>query len=239
MSTHMQDQNQGLSDFSIVRHYLKEHQAALQSGSDKVYPNLALVRVEKNYFLNKSGRLLDYGCGFGANLIHLAECGYSIDGIDTSKYALEKIASKLKQHPEIESRVALHLLAEEAIRLPFIDEMFDYIVCASVLSLLSSPTRIRRLMAEFQRILRVSGRIYLDVNGPNSRFAIAGKSPGGDIYELSNHQDAREVRRVYCPTSKGFADLVSAYFTIDTVGFSSHQIFNHQEEEFIICARKN
>ena len=50
--------------------------------SEKNYPSLELVRLEK-MFLNRSGiKVLEYGFGSGVNTIHLLRCGYHVTGID-------------------------------------------------------------------------------------------------------------------------------------------------------------
>ena len=64
---------------------------------------------------------------------------------------------------------------KEKQKLPFEDASFDYIVCASLLSLLSRKEIIINLLREFHRVIKVQGKLFLDINGINSEFAIYAK----------------------------------------------------------------
>lgn len=228
-----------LVDPANATHYTQEHIKAIKSGADKRYPNVNLVRVVGKYFDSNNGRLLDYGCGFGANLIHLLERGYTIDAVDTSEYALQRITQKLGAYPQIASHANLHKMDANSERLPFAAETFDYIVCASVLSLLSSPDRVQVLLGEFKRILKPGGKLYLDINGPESEFAVFGTPTGHDIYDFRGKSGQAESRMIYCPkTAEQFAELIKPFFIVDEVGFTAHRFFDYAEQEFIVCARK-
>ncbi len=59
--------------------------------NDLRYPNDVFVRCCYRYFGSGSVRnILDYGFGTGANLIHLAQLGYNLSGIEISEHALQK-----------------------------------------------------------------------------------------------------------------------------------------------------
>ncbi len=227
-----------LTDDVIVDFYKSSHIKHLKSGIDKRYPNLSLVRIAAHYFERKEGRLLDYGCGFGANLIHLLETGFNVNAIDTSPYAIEKIKTKLSDRPELRKKASLHVLDSAATSLPFEDNTFDFVVCSSVLSLLSTPERIQKLMEEFRRVMRPGAKAYLDINGPESMFAVPGKSLGNDVYEYRGRDGQGNPQMIYCPsTQEKFKALVEPYLLVDEVGYHAHQFFECDEQEFIICAR--
>ena len=84
-----------LSNSDVVKFYIDSQEKALAANADKIYPNLSMVRVVGKYFDNRKGKLLDYGCGFGANLIHLAKVGYHVTGADTSPHSKTAIEKKL------------------------------------------------------------------------------------------------------------------------------------------------
>ena len=67
-----------------------------KSGSDKNYPNIELVRLEKWFFNNKPGKLIEYGFGSGVNTRHMGRCGYSIYGVDATEGAIVKAKSKTR-----------------------------------------------------------------------------------------------------------------------------------------------
>ncbi|MBI4658318.1 MAG: class I SAM-dependent methyltransferase, partial [Verrucomicrobia bacterium] len=107
---------------------------AFEGGSDKRFPSLDLVRLEKWFFGAKPGRVLDYGCGSGTNLIYLLELGYAVDGADASAAAIRLVGRKLSARPELRDRANLTHIGAATRRLPYKDQTFDYLICFSVLS---------------------------------------------------------------------------------------------------------
>lgn len=211
--------------------------AAYAAGSDKKYPNLDLVRLEQWYFKRAPGRLLEYAFGCGENLIHMLECGYSVDAVDASIEAKRLVERKLAQRPEFSSRVRLMHLPSAAERLLYDDAQFDYVTCMSVLSLLGSRERAQCLLREFRRVMRPGAKLIVDINGPESDFAHYARPLGHDVYETRGLRGDEPPHRSYCPeNAHAFAEIVRPFFSIDDVGYSSHKYFQSEIEEFIICA---
>jgi ubiquinone/menaquinone biosynthesis C-methylase UbiE len=224
-----------LTESSAVRYY----DDTAGAGSDKRYPTINLVRLEHRHFEHKPGRLLEYAFGTGCNLIHLLECGHTIDALDTSENAARVVAAKLDKRPDIKERATLHVLKDGADRLSFDDETFDYVNCMSVLSLLGSPQRIDLLLAELKRVLKPSGKIIADINGPESVFSTFGEHSGNDIYMFGGNSESGVTFPCYCPAKQEpFVELMAQYFTVDDVGFTAHRIYDFVEQEFIVCAHK-
>ena len=228
-----------LSNSDVVKFYIDSQEKALAANSDKIYPNLSMVRVVGKYFDNRKGKLLDYGCGFGANLIHLAKVGYHVTGADTSPHSKTSIEKKIKLINNISDRVELITINKEQPKLPFEDASFDYIVCASLLSLLSKKEIIINLLREFHRIIKVQGKLFLDINGINSEFAIYAKKLEKELYEYRGKDQNSDAMEVVClESADNFKQLVSSVFKVDEVGITSHRFFDYAEEEYIICAQK-
>lgn len=217
---------------------VKRWDRTFNSGSDKRFPSLELVRLEQWYFEGKPGRVLDYGCGSGVNLIYMLERGYQCDGVDASKEAVRLVETKLKQRADIRPRATLKHIGPEATRLPFDDETFDYVICVSVLSLLATPERVSRLLQEFNRVMKPDGKAILDINGPDSEFASKGKPIGDDVYEYVGGPEEIPIQ-CYCPLDEGrFVKLLEPYLRIEDVGFSAHRYMNREIFEYIACVRK-
>ena len=209
---------------------------AIASGSDKRYPSLDLVRLEHWFFEHKPGLLLDYGCGSGVNTIHLLECGHRVDGIDASIEAVKVVERKLAKRPDIRDRLTLKHLPVDAEQVPYPDGVFDYVVCVSVLSLLASRERVKRLLAEFSRMMKPGAKIIADINAPEADFARGMKHLGNDVYLYEGGGEGAVP--TYCPTEKRFHELVNEYFNIDDVGFTAFKYMHSAITEYIVCAHK-
>src|SRR3989344_9265596 len=81
-----------------------------RKGYDKKYPNLDLVRLERWYFKQKQGKVLDYGFGVGVNLLHMLECGHHVEGIEASPEAKRIVENKLLQRPDLKQEQTLPCL---------------------------------------------------------------------------------------------------------------------------------
>lgn len=226
-----------MSDNNLVHPEIQQvWNAAFEGGkNDKQYPSLDLVRLEKWHFGGKGkGRVLEYACGTGTNLIHLLKCGYQVDAIDASPNAISMTSRKLDALPDFKARATLQVIDVSATRLPFEDASFDYVNCMNVLSLLASPARVAALLKELQRVMKSGARIILDINGPQADFAAKAKPLGDDVYLFG-----QPPVPTYCPqTAEKFAKIVEPWFVIDDVGFTHHRYCGSEIQEFIVCGHK-
>lgn len=208
-------------------------------GSDKSFPNLDLVRLEKWFFGSSPGKLLEYGFGCGVNLLHLLECGYDVDAVDASIEAKKFVASKISKKPALQSRVRLHHISAEAGRIDFPEKTFDQVVCISVLSLLGSRQSVDLLLQEFARVMKPKAKIILDINGPESDFARQSEFLGEGVYVYRGSAGKESPIRCYCPSdADAFASQVASHFAVDDIGYSGHRYFQSHIQEFIVCAHK-
>ena len=211
---------------------------AFEAGSDKRFPSLELVRLEKWHFASKPGRVLDYGCGSGVNLIYLMEVGYEVDGFDTSTEGLRVVERKLAQRPDLGSKATLKRITASDDRLPAEDGTYDYVICFSVLSLLSTKERVSRVLAEFARVMKPGAKGIFDINGPVGDFAKAGTSVGDDVYEHEGG-DNDITFRAYCPQDpKTFAKLLEPHFRLDDMGYYAYGYMGADTYEFIACVTR-
>lgn len=224
--------SESLVDPQVAEKWRREHETT----TDKRYPSIDLVRLERWYFGGKPGRLLEYGFGAGPNLIHLAECGHTIDAVDISEAARRRVEAKLAQRPGLGARVAFHILKGDEDRLPFADSAFDYVNCLSVLSLLGSRPRALRLLREFHRCMKPGAKLLIDINAPNSEFARNMERRPDDVYMFKDKDGAAVP--TYCPDEQGFYKLVGEVFTIRDRGYSAHKYLDREITEYIACCQK-
>jgi len=122
------------------------------------YPNEELIRfIARSFFkIPKSGRkeirVLELGCGQGANLWFLAREGFDTYGIDISASAIEKAGQTLKDW-NIES---VNLDVQDITDLCFPDAFFDVIVdCSAVCNV--SFTDHKKVYRSVHRLLKKDG----------------------------------------------------------------------------------
>jgi len=145
---------------------------------DLQYPSDVFVRLCHRLLDPKtSRRVLDYGFGTGANLLHLARLGFSMTGVEVSAHALAKTADRLaKQDLHADLR-----LIEAGTSLPFADETFDVVVSWQVLYY-NDWTSLRCAVAELNRVLRQGGLFVCSTCAPGDVSMTLSDDLGGGLY---------------------------------------------------------
>lgn len=222
----------------VVSSNVEKYEDVYRSGYDKLYPTLDLVRLEAWYLKKQPGRVLDFACGTGVNMMHMLRSGHSVAGVDAAQESIKLVQKKLDASPDFANKAVLKHLSSQDTKLPFQDNEFDYVVCMSVLSLLESKKRIATLIHEFLRVLKPGGRMIVDINGPESEFSKNGRFLNEDTFEYTLRKNHNEPLICYCPKSKeAFAKLFDK-FIVDELGHTSFSYCGHDSYEFIACVRK-
>ncbi len=211
-----------------------------KKGSNKDFPSLELVRLDKIFFgSKKKSQLLEYGFGSGCNTIYLLNQGYHVTGIDISKHALLHTKKKIKKFKGLSKNVDLKILDLKSSKLPFKNESFDFIVAMSVLSLLGSQKKVELLLKEFKRILKNDGKVILDINDQSSEFSKGYKKLKNNVFLFKPNKKGFLPTKCFClPNLSSFKKIVSKYFYVNDAGYSAHEIFGRRINEWIISATK-
>jgi ubiquinone/menaquinone biosynthesis C-methylase UbiE len=122
------------------------------------YPGEELIRFVARNFYSKHNRkdikILEVGCGSGANLWYLAREGFKTYGFDGSSVAIEKAENFLKKE-----NLTADLKQGDALNLPYDDAMFDAVLdveCLYANSLVDTSV----ILKEIYRVLKPGGLIY-------------------------------------------------------------------------------
>lgn len=158
------------------------------------YPPEELVRFVARSFYKapdrKAVRLLEVGCGTGANLWYAAREGFSVTGVDGSAVALEEARRRFAAEG-----LAGEFLACDAAALPFPDASFDGAFEVACLYSNPEPDALR-MVAEVRRVLKPGGLFF-------SKTFMAGTTglpPDRGVVRLAAESD---LPRLY----PGFASL--------------------------------
>lgn len=114
----------------------------------RIGPRMSLSSVEQS-----PPRLLEVGCGTGANLLAAIDRGYSCVGIDFSPSAL--LAAK--ETFDISNRATFAV--GEAERIPFQDRSFDVVIDRAALTH-QPPAALKASLREVARVLRPGGYFF-------------------------------------------------------------------------------
>jgi SAM-dependent methyltransferase len=144
----------------------------LARGYRAKYPNESLIRFmvgSYNSELNRNKiRVLDIGCGPGANVWYLAKEGFSTYGIDGSPKAIQLCRDRLKNEG-----LAANISVGDIAELPYESEFFDAVVDVASIQH-NAPENIQIILDEVARVLVNGGRLfswvraYCDLNADNS-----------------------------------------------------------------------
>jgi SAM-dependent methyltransferase len=127
------------------------------------YPGEEVIRfVARNYYgaADRSAiKIMEVGCGPGANLVYLATEGFSFIGVDGSRVAIEKARARLDAElPDWQQRGQLRVC--DIHSLPLEDSSVDAVIdneCVYANSLGNSA----KIYREVWRVLRPHGRVFV------------------------------------------------------------------------------
>lgn len=102
--------------------------------------------------------VLDAGCGYGRNLVHLLREGCQVFALDEDANSIEHVrqlsASLMSGLPPENFQVG----AIE--RMPFPDGIADVVICSAVLHFARNEEHFRAMLAELWRVLRPGGMLF-------------------------------------------------------------------------------
>jgi len=156
----------GRFDYSELAH---DYDESRYKGRKNSYINL----VHKNCLTSllpkdKTGKILDVGCGTGRGVLFLAEQGYhKVAGLDYTMKMLKVCSNKLADIKEVS------LIRGDAGRLPFPDNSIDCIISLNFLHLFNNKEQ-KKFIDEMARVLKPHGSLICEFDN-YYRGIIAGK----------------------------------------------------------------
>ena len=146
--------------------------------NDLRYPNDVLVRLGARLFNRKHDRrLLDFGFGTGANLLHFASQGFEIHGVEISEHALARAQERLQA---ASLSCDLHLI-EVGQRLPYPDGFFDVIYAWQMLYY-NTRDGWMSTVAELERVTRKDGLVVIATAAPGDISQVEAEALGDHMY---------------------------------------------------------
>lgn len=103
-------------------------------------------------------RVIDAGCGYGRNLMHLLRTGCEVFALDADAAGVDHVrqlsAALMTGQPEENFHVGL------VEQMPFPDGFADVVICNAVLHFARDKAHFRAMLSELWRVLRPGGMLF-------------------------------------------------------------------------------
>lgn len=222
----------------------KEWTNAFLKQKEMTYPSEYVIRIfkgsyprlnfDKNSFKNK--KICDLGCGDGANLVLLHQCGFDIYGVEITEEIVDRVKSNLnKLNVSAEVRVGTNN------NIPFEDNLFDFLLSWNACYYMEKQRDFNVYVREFSRVLNKDGYLVLSIP-KKSCFIYHGSEKLKDGYQIIKNdpfnirngevlrmfEDEKEIEEVF---SRYFKNFVFGSAHDDCFGFDYHW-------HLVVCQRK-
>lgn len=114
-----------------------------------------------NYISEKSGLILECGCGTGRVVNFFRNKGFDIVGMDYSEVALRTIKN---------AKLRAKLVCADALNMPFKEGAFKYICAFGVYGSLQKREERRRMLRQVSRVLDADGLLIFSVAARNTLY---------------------------------------------------------------------
>jgi SAM-dependent methyltransferase len=103
-------------------------------------------------------RVVDAGCGYGRNLVHLLREGCEVFAVDADAHAVEHVR---QLSASLSTRLpATNFQAGTIEAMPFPDDFADVVICNSVLHFARNEEQFRAMLKQLWRIVRPGGMLF-------------------------------------------------------------------------------
>ena len=128
-------------------------------------------------------RILEAGCGYGRNLVHLLREGCVVFAVDLNPDAVEQVR-------KLSASLGTGLPAENfqvapVEQMPFPDASMDAVICSAVLHFARDGRQFRAMLSELWRVLRPGGLLFCRLA---SRIGMDFPRAEGDLYLMPDGQ---------------------------------------------------
>jgi SAM-dependent methyltransferase len=126
-------------------------------------------------------RVLDAGCGYGRNLVHLLRQGCEVFAVDANAEGVEHVQALAAQLapdlPATNFRVGL------IEKMDFPDDFADVVICSSVLHFARDEAHFLAMLKELWRVLRPGGMLFCRLG---SRIGMNFQRLRGNIFRIND-----------------------------------------------------
>ena len=152
-------------------------------------------------------RVLDVGCGSGNNLLPFADLGCECHGVEISDDITERI-SRVIADRGIEASLA----TGSNRSLPYPDGHFDLLLSVNAIHYEGSAENIRAALAEFRRVLKPTGHLYISTVGPEHAIQQRAEALGHHRYRIQDYDFRNGETFFFFETESYLSQYCSEFF---------------------------
>jgi SAM-dependent methyltransferase len=126
-------------------------------------------------------RVLDAGCGYGRNLVHLLRQGCEVFAVDANAEGVEHVQALAAQlAPDLP---ATNFRVGPIEKMDFPDDFADVVICSSVLHFARDEAHFLAMLKELWRVLRPGGILFCRLG---SRIGMNFERLRGNIFRIND-----------------------------------------------------
>lgn len=203
-----------------------------QKGNFMHYPTERLIKCLHHYSVNLAGKkVLDLGCGSGANLIYLAQSGALVYGCDLSPTAVKITEKRLKQL-KLTGRVNV-----SKDKLPYKSNFFDLVISWETLYYADSQA-LPIITDEISRILKPKGKILFTMIRPDDQLVKFSRKINPLTYCVDSRLTAQKGAIIYVlPDKKAIIPLFNQFNLLD-IGYYQAELKGLISSQWTIFGEK-
>ena len=209
-------------------------------GAVATWPNESLVRFFKGQYFpwfkkSYAGmKIIDVGFGSANNLMFFGTLGMQLHGVEVHADICELFMERLAR-----TGYSADLKAGTNREIPFPDEQFDYLVSWDAIHYEGDSQRIEEALAEFARVLKPGGRLFMSTVAPKHTIFRDTKIVGHHRYLLGREDDFRKGEVFFCFDAPQYIHyFLAPHFTDIQTGRSTLDYFFEINDTFLITATK-
>ncbi len=204
-----------------------------------IWPNESMLKVlfgnylKQRLLLPKRMKVLDVGCGFGNNLLPFLVRGDEGFGTEVTAQMARQTQRILKQRG-----FSAKIVSGTNQQLPFPDNCFDLLLSVGVISYEGDLTGIEKGFAEYLRVLKPAGRLFLTTTALGHEIIQKATRISDHVYTIRGF-DFRNGSKFYCfETPKYLRSRLKRYFEDVEVGRVTEQLMTRTFDALIAVGRK-
>lgn len=213
----------------------------LSTGNFPKYPNEVMLKLVFGRYLEQplkpqaSWRVLDVGCAFGSNLIPFADMGCEVCGVDIHSEIAEnaKKVMNARGYSNIDFREGTNRA------LPYPDNHFDLILSINTLHYESSENDLQAALAEFRRVLKVGGAVYMSTVGSEHEIYRRSKLVDQHINLIQDFGFRNGEKFFFFDNERYLNFYLSKYFSDVETGKVTEKLMTLPLEFLVAVARKS